>query len=261
MHVEKSSVICQLFGLVSAQQYALSFKMPKSTHQLCAASQGFTDWLSTSTTLGKVLGITEAKVSLVFFYLTGFPSVLQSVSVRILICPVNIILVSLVAKTTFKRWGRKETQLQRLQDTSVFHLNLFVCCSTAIFQSLQSLNQLHHVGLILSKPFEFLRKSPAKPIGTRLALRMPLHWTGARIKVKDLLKCLVVPGAEAEVAAARWVVREKPGKESLNQHCFTQLSSGSWGSKGRKEWCFPKDLVNYRTKAPIYAQDIHRRKT
>lgn len=124
MHVEKSSVICQLFGLVSAQQYTLSFKMPKATHRLCATSQGFTDWLSTSTTLGKVLSITEAKASLVFFYLTGFPSVLQSVSVRILICHVNIILVSSVAKTTFKRWARKQTQLQRLQDTSVFHLNL-----------------------------------------------------------------------------------------------------------------------------------------
>lgn len=31
--------------------------------------------------------------------------------------------------------------------------------------------------------------------------------------------------------------------------------------KGRKEQCFPKDLINYRTEAPVYSQDVHRRKT
>lgn len=138
MHVEKSSVICQLVGLVSAQQYTLSFKMPKATHQLCATSQGFTDWLSTSTTLGKVLGITEAKASLVFFYLTGFPSVLQSVSVRILICPVNIILVSSVAKTTFKRWARKQTQLQRLPYfILILTLCLLLYCNLPVLTELE----------------------------------------------------------------------------------------------------------------------------
>lgn len=84
MHLEKSSVIYQSFGLASAQGCALAFNMPKSTHGPPATSQGFTDWLSTSAVLGELLGISEAKVSLmfwVFFYFTVLPNVLQSVSI------------------------------------------------------------------------------------------------------------------------------------------------------------------------------------
>lgn len=85
----------------------MSFKVPKAAHWLCATSQGFTDWLSTSTVLGKVLGISKAKVCLVFFYFTVLPNVLQPVSIRIMICPVNTILVSLVAKHTFGKIRKK----------------------------------------------------------------------------------------------------------------------------------------------------------
>lgn len=33
------------------------------------------------------------------------------------------------------------------------------------------------------------------------------------------------------------------------------------GLKGKKEQCFPKDLINYRTEALVYSQDVRRRKT
>ena len=92
---------------MSAQQHAPAFKVPKPTHRLRAASQGFTGWLPTSATLGKVLGVSEAKVSLVVFYSTVLPNVLLSVSIRITICPVNTILVSLVARTIFGKASKK----------------------------------------------------------------------------------------------------------------------------------------------------------
>lgn len=110
MHLEKHYVIYWLFGLVAAQRHALSFKVPKTTHWLRATSQDFPNWLSTSTILGKVLGISKAKVSLVvggFFNFTVLPNVLQSVTIRIMICPVNTILVSLVAKTTLGKKKKK----------------------------------------------------------------------------------------------------------------------------------------------------------
>lgn len=33
------------------------------------------------------------------------------------------------------------------------------------------------------------------------------------------------------------------------------------GLKGGQKRCFPKDLINYRAGAPVYSQDVYRRKT
>lgn len=46
------------------------------------------------------------RTALVAFYFTVLPSVSQSVSIRIMICPVNTVLVSLVAKT-FRKIRKK----------------------------------------------------------------------------------------------------------------------------------------------------------
>lgn len=115
---------------------------------------------------------------------------------------------------------------------------------------MQTLNQLHNVGSTLLKPFEFLHGSPAKHAGTQLALRMPLRWIGARIKVKRLPKCFVEPGA-----VGLWQRWPLPGE------LFHPAELWDLGLKGRKEWCLPKDLTNYGTEAPVYSQDVHRRKT
>lgn len=188
---------------------------------------------------------------------------LWSVSVRIMIFTVSRILVTSVAKSTLGTTRNKtDPAAKTVNYFCILSIsNLTFCLMLYCFQSLQSMNQLHHVGFTLPKPFEFLRASPVKRTGTRLASHTPLHWIRARIKVKHLLKVLswargCTRGGSCQMSC------EGEAWEAVPKTALFHTAE-PWESrlKGRKEWCFPKDLTMYRTEAPVYSQDAHRRKT